>query len=357
MMIRYLFCWLSAGLLLSCGAQEPGSAPTTPATCDAAANGATETRTRYEAGSVMAGATCVDEQQSRTCENGVWSAWSGGYAFDTCVVDGAAPCGAIAHGDSEDRIRYQEATVAATSSCIAETQSRECDNGVWQTWSGTYTEATCVVTGRPSCDATPHGNDETRRRYAAESVAAGSLCVSESQTRTCSDGVWGAWSGTYTFVSCAVDGANSCGIIPDGGSVNRTRFAAGSVEGGSVCQSEVQKRTCADGTWGEWSGTYIFATCVVRTGAVLTCDQRTLGLWICHQYSGPNVEKDFENACIIGTAGTSCPKEGVLGFCDLSEVGTHPSGYGQYHYKSGAIPDSAASKKLCIKLKGSWVKP
>lgn len=47
-----------------------------------------------------------------------------------------------------------------------------------------------------------HGGTESRTMYASSSVDAPAACESESQTRTCSDGRFGTWSGTYSSSTC-----------------------------------------------------------------------------------------------------------------------------------------------------------
>lgn len=54
--------------------------------CGDIKHGATEQRVRFQAASVVFGAECKSETQTRTCANGTFSAWSGAYTFDACVV-------------------------------------------------------------------------------------------------------------------------------------------------------------------------------------------------------------------------------------------------------------------------------
>ena len=45
----------------------------------------TQTRTRFAAASVPAGQTCVSQQQTRTCNSGQWSSWTGTYVHEACA--------------------------------------------------------------------------------------------------------------------------------------------------------------------------------------------------------------------------------------------------------------------------------
>jgi hypothetical protein len=53
-----------------------------------------------------------------------------------------------------------------------------------------------------NCDGGVHGESQQRVRYEAPTVAHDQNCVSETQSRTCTDGIWSAWSGTYAYESC-----------------------------------------------------------------------------------------------------------------------------------------------------------
>jgi len=63
----------------------------------------------------------------------------------TCSVEAAAACGTIGSGQSEFRTTYQASSVTAGNTCVSETQTRTCTNGVFSYWSGTYTYPTCII--------------------------------------------------------------------------------------------------------------------------------------------------------------------------------------------------------------------
>merc|ERR1712048_793911 len=97
---------------------------------------------------------------------------------------------------------------------------------------------------KAKCGSTPHGGTHTRIKWEAASVNAPSTCQSETQTRTCNDGAWGAWAGNYTEDGCTVK--SKCGSTPHGGTHTRIKWQAASVNAPSTCQSETQTRTCND---------------------------------------------------------------------------------------------------------------
>jgi hypothetical protein len=239
--------------------------------CDDMQSGDTETRTRYQSLLVPYGSSCVSEEQTRQCDNGRWSHWSGTLTELSCAVEGNASCGATPHGALERRTRYRASSVPYGSSCVPEEQTRQCDNGLWGAWDGNYVEVVCVVEGAASCGPMPHGGIETRVRYESASVPYGSKCGTENQTRECINGVWATWKGTYINASCAVEGTASCGSIPHGGTETRTRYQ--SDPSGSVCTSETQARVCEDGVWGDWDGTYTAPSCAGQNATGELCTE------------------------------------------------------------------------------------
>lgn len=100
-----------------------------------------------------------------------------------------------------------------------------------------------------ACQGEAPGTERHRVRYAAESVAYGEECLSETQTQICQNGVWGPWSGTYRFDGCVVRSSVDCGSIPDGGSEVRNCYHAASVPSGSTCTFTVQTRECKGGVF------------------------------------------------------------------------------------------------------------
>ncbi len=99
----------------------------------------TETRTRYLASTVPLGSSCESQTQIRMCNDGQLSEFfPNNYQFDSCTVATAPPptetepenCGALAHGESEVRTRYQSMNVPFGNECQSQIQTRTCDDGV-----------------------------------------------------------------------------------------------------------------------------------------------------------------------------------------------------------------------------------
>lgn len=54
-------------------------------------------------------------------------------------------CGELSSGESETRLRYLEEFVSELGQCASEAQTRICDNGNFSQWSGSYQFETCAV--------------------------------------------------------------------------------------------------------------------------------------------------------------------------------------------------------------------
>ena len=166
--------------------------------CGDTPNNGTESRTAYSVSSVPSSQSCSTYQQSqtRTCTNGVWSAWSGTYQNLTCTVQAASACGNTASGAYELRTMYQVANVSEGSTCVSQIQQRLCTNGQFGSWSGTYTQTKCTV---------------SRVRYEQATVAVAGGCHPETQLMTCEAGLCGAWvPNHYSYASCVVAAGAGC---------------------------------------------------------------------------------------------------------------------------------------------------
>ena len=275
--------------------------------CGDTPNNGTESRTAYSVSSVPSSQSCSTYQQSqtRTCTNGVWSAWSGTYQNLTCTVQAASACGNTASGGTESRIAYSLSSVPYGQSCSTyqQSQTRTCTNGVWSAWSGVYQNLTCTVQAASACGSTANGGTESRIAYSVSSVPSGQSCSAyqQSQTRTCTNGVWSAWSGTYQNLTC-VQSASACGNTASGAYELRTMYQVANVSEGSTCVSQIQQRLCTNGQFGSWSGTYTQTKCTVSrvryeqaTVAVaggchpetqlMTCEAGLCGAWVPNHYS------------------------------------------------------------------------
>ena len=159
--------------------------------CGSVPHNGTESRIAFSAATVAYGQSCssIQQTQTRTCNNGVWSAWSGSYTHLSCSVQTALACGTIASGAFELRTMYQAANVVDGKNCVSEIQNRKCTNGQFSSWSGTYTQPKCVI---------------SRIRYENAVVPTTAECNPENQTMTCEGGVCDVWlPNNYTYATCS----------------------------------------------------------------------------------------------------------------------------------------------------------
>ena len=316
------------------------------------ASGMTEIATKYANSSVKFGETCQPEIRSRSCSNGAWSAWNGSANYSECSVAKPASCGLTAHGGSETQIRYEKATVAFGQSCNSEVQQRTCNNGLVSAWSGTYSNGSCSILPPLSCGNTRHNGIEVRVRYAAGSVPFGSSCQSEIQTRSCSNGVFSEWSGSNSVESCTVQSAAACGSVASGTTETRKQYLAKSASFGQSCQEEIQSRTCNNGTFSSWSGTFAEASCSVA--AALPCgttphgdiETRTRYFSSTANSSGQCISEVQTRACSNGSFGNwsgsyqadKCenlvPQVKVFNYTGASQTFTIPPGVSSVEVKA-----------------------
>lgn len=171
--------------------------------------------------------------------------------------------GAIAEaGVVERRTRYASAQVPFGETCESEEQTRRCDAGTWSQWSGSFAAAECQVSEPANCDGAAHSTIQQRERFASEVVPFGQLCEAETQERTCLDGTWTEWTGNHTTEQCEVALPAGCeGGVGHSEAEQRTRYHA-PVSTTGPCEPEIQERFCTDGSFGQWSGSATEASCL-----------------------------------------------------------------------------------------------
>ena len=123
-------------------------APLPGASCPSAglAHNQEEKKIFYLTDSVPYLSTCQSEERIRKCFNGTVSAWSGSYTFAACTPQAPASCDGTPHGQSVTQPRFAVPSVPSGEICPAsQNQSRSCNNGVWSAWTGgTYEFNTCI---------------------------------------------------------------------------------------------------------------------------------------------------------------------------------------------------------------------
>ncbi len=304
------------------------------ASCDNSPHGEKESRKRYKAPSVVEGGICTSETQTRTCNNGKWSEWSGSYVNTSCEIisdEKSASCDSFSNGESETRKRYKESSVNSGESCKKETQTRTCNNGIWSGWSGSYIYSSCEVKDKDSCGDSPHGDQESRTYYKEDRVAYGELCESENQTKVCNDGIWSDWSGNYAYSSCVEDGPLDCDGSVHGSIESRIRYQSLSVDSTDDCVSETQTRTCNNGIWSDWNGSYTNESCSVEQAGD---DVRAVNMVDCDgtPHGGSEARTMYQSATV--QYGDTCVPETQTRICDN---GTWSDWSGSYANESCSV--------------------
>lgn len=181
--------------------------------CGNTAHSQTQRRIRYKSMIVPYGSTCESENQTRTCINGSFTAFSGNFQYSSCSIQPAINCGNIQHGQNQTRRRYRNASVVAPARCQSEVQTRSCNNGTFSQYSGSFSFNSCTVTAAPvvysDCGAIKHGQSETRVRYKTP-TAVGGNCQQETQTRMCNDGSFTSFSGSFEYSTCMMTADSRC---------------------------------------------------------------------------------------------------------------------------------------------------
>lgn len=113
-------------------------------------------------------------------------------------------CGEVSHLEFNSRTRFQTSNVAFGQTCTSELQLAQCVDGEFAEWSGTYQYSACTINAPADCGSVKHGEKVTRVMYSSNSVAYGSSCQMQTQSRTCNNGSFGSWSGDYAYDSCTV---------------------------------------------------------------------------------------------------------------------------------------------------------
>ena len=248
------------------------------------------------------------------------------------IHDEDSSCGNADADTQEHRVAFAAASVTSPSACMSETQTRTCDDGQWSAWSGTFSFQLCTVFYR-SCGDLAHGASESRVRYPVAVVDDYEACAPEQQTRTCNDGTLSEWSGTASQTSCEVISElyGVCGngsVCHEGQCANsHTMFFTSqclSPDGGNCasddqCVNTFVKGTCAPkadaGKAADGANDCNFLACLTAPGSATCTDQ------LCQCQSGSYCTSNDQ--CVGTCAGSSC--RAINTVCDTGDAASHGS--------------------------------
>jgi hypothetical protein len=250
--------------------------------------------------------------------------------FAEAGADAAATtCEGLAQGQSQQRTRYAELQVVPPATCKSETQTRTCRATGFSDWTGSYQAESCAVAVVHSCGSVAHGGTQSRQRYPQPKVTDYSLCAAETQTSTCNDGTFGAWSGTAQNDSCQVSFLGKCGLFSSVACEATTECqlktfmvrclgsAAHVCEGNADCVNTCVGRACtaaavARGGACDDSLDCSNATCTTPNGSSTTTASCTANLCACSAGNTCSSNAQCAGTCVNSlcvAANTTCDKD------------------------------------------------
>jgi hypothetical protein len=226
--------------------------------------------------------------QTRMCQNGKWSDWSGCTGEGECAASDAKACAGGGTQTCGNDCRWGgclggACTGPTTQACgHCGTQTRTCTNGVFSEWSACTGEGVCAPGatqgcgqgGTSVCDGTCHAGTCMPSCTGPATQACGNC---GTQSRTCNNGTWSDWTSCAGQGACAAGSTQGCGV---GG----TATCSGTCQWGScdhqMCpgsgsqacgQCGTQTRTCDQTTltWSGWSSCGMEGPCA--PGATQPC--------------------------------------------------------------------------------------
>ena len=207
---------------------------------------------RFRFASVAPGGACVGATVQKVCAspmgvgNGASLQWEPSHPdVWSDPLFSAASCGVrcvgaageeLEHGTTETRTMFSTSAVGTEQSCLAyaQAQARRCENGTMSEWRVADTDQP-IVDGafafdectRGCTDGIQSGYNQTRIMFASNRVSPLAACANQTQSRTCRDGSFGAWSVVgasgateplYEHDTCAIRCAVGCdpSMVGDG---------------------------------------------------------------------------------------------------------------------------------------------
>jgi hypothetical protein len=284
---------------------------------------------------------------SRACDNGIWSSWSDCTGQGTCEPNDTQACGSS--GTQTCSIECEWGS-CGNQVCVGESsqacgncgsQTRTCNNatGAWSSWSSCSGQGECQPSATQACGT---GGSQTCSSTCVWGNCTGQTCTGVtsqscgncgSQTRTCNNGVWSAWSACMNQGECSPNDSQACGTNGKQTCNNSCKWNSCT---GQSCTGEAveacgncgtHSRTCNNGVWSTWSTCTGQGACApgsvqtcATTGAQLTCDTKCQWSGTCPNATceGPTTQAcgncgRQSRRCANGTwtAWSDCAGEGV----------------------------------------------
>lgn len=229
--------------------------------CGSTANGTSANRTKFLTSSVANGQRCKSETQSALCTNGVLGAFSGTYAFDSCSV---APL-VIIPPLVPTRIAAPSGLNPLNGARVATGSSITISWNQVSGASGYLIRATRLLANGTETEAIPQNNSYQQTTFNLP-VTPGNdyrfwVHAYDKNFNTGSGYIPANYSEATETVFTILAAPGACGSVLNGQSTSRTMYQAASVPSGQTCVSQTQTATCTNGVLGAYSGTFIYASC------------------------------------------------------------------------------------------------
>jgi hypothetical protein len=293
-------------------------------TCDGVAVGVVQTRKLYAEAQVVSPDTCKSEMQTRTCRNTGWSAWSGTYKAEACVLAPVRSCGDVAHGATESRELYPQEVVNDVALCDPEEQTRECDDGTLGPWSGTATFTTCKISYLGRCSVLSDIECAATSTCTFKSIALGSQCLGNTG-HTCN-------SNAECASAVCLNGVCNAAKVPSGGTCDETADCASCSSSGTTIAS-----TCSASN-----------VCVCNAGATCSTNSQCLGSCVALRCVVANTTCDNDDDC---SASSKCvkssPGPSSTGTCLLRNGQSCTSNAQCEHYCRPVETDELFTQSVC----------
>lgn len=239
--------------------------------CGATPSGTSALRTKFQMASVAFGQTCTSEIQSALCTNGLLSAFTGTFTFDSCVVNPLI----IVNPPIVSRIATPTGLSPANGTQVATTNSVHISWNAVSGASGYLVRAERLGAGGAAVEAIPQNNSYQLTSFDLPVIAGNRyrfwVHAYDQNFNTGSGYIPANYSDAaetaFTVAAAPIippPPSGACGTIANGATTSRTMFQSASVTTGLSCVSQTQTATCNNGTLSAFSGTYTNASCFVE---------------------------------------------------------------------------------------------
>jgi hypothetical protein len=296
--------------------------------------------------------------QTRTCRDGVWSAWGAcagegvcaPNATQACGSGGTQSCGGSCQWGACGTQMCAGPSSQACGNCGTQTRSCDPDTGTWSAWNTCTGEGVCTPAATRTCGQMGTQTCTASCQWGA--ACTGQMCPAGpssqgcgncgTQTRTCdgNTGMWSAWGACMGEGVCTPTTTRTCGQMG-------TQTCTASCQWGAACTGQMcpagassqgcgncgtQTRTCDGntGTWSAWGACMAEGMCAPNT--TQTC--------------GANGQQTCGASCQWGTCSCTGASSQACGNCGTQTrtcTGGTWSGWGSCTGQGACAPNATVA--------------